>query len=160
MDLEPWKQQQGEKDHEHAWLTMFCDMGNMRSVEAVANRCGVSYARVLAAAERHGWSPRAAAFDDAVARVTQNIMLSDDEALGAQYLAGRAMVHLAIKGLQTKNPSLLKMAQLQSMLKDGSEMMRRGAGIADIRVEHETQERVTKHLDGILGLIDGPAHDE
>jgi len=159
MDMEPWKQQQGEKDHDHAWFTMFCDMGEMRSIEAVARRCGASEARVLAAAERGDWSRRAAAFDSAIVSVTQNLMLSDDEALGAQYLAGRAMVQLAIKGLQTKNPSLLKMSQLQSMLKDGAEMMRRGAGVADVRVEHSTQERVTSHLDGILGLIEGSSDE-
>lgn len=153
-DLEPrvsWSQAHGESQAEHAWLMQYIDLGETRTPSKAARRCGVSVALVKAAAAKWAWKRRAADFDAAVKVNHREWVADEKEALYTQYMVGRLMLTLAAKGLDTKNPTLFDMKIIRPLLQEGAELMRRGAGVADIKISHETRDNVEESFRRLLG---------
>lgn len=106
---------------------------------------------VRAAAREHDWDARAAAYDATVIEIQKAVSPSEDEALAIQYGAGMMMLKLGLKAIEIKNPSLIKVKDAQALLREGSEMVRRGAGVADLKVQHEVVDRVFEDIELLLG---------
>lgn len=155
MQLEPrqpWEQLTDERDMEYAWFTRFAELGpESRSEQKVARFCGVPVAQVRKAASRHEWSTRVAAYDAIVAQVSQQVSVDESEALAMQYAVGIAMMRLGVKAVQLKNPALIRMKDIRELMQQGAEMARRGAGVADLNIEHTVQQRVQSEF---LDLLD------
>lgn len=148
---QPWERITGETEAQHAWFKRFVEVGEGRTVDRAAKACGVPVGPVRRAAELNDWAARAKAYDAAVIELRDVLELDETEALHAQYAAGRIMAQLGLTALQYKNPALVPIAQIKDLILNGAEMMRRGAGIADLKVDHSTTHRVESILDDLLG---------
>jgi len=155
MQLEPtpqWSQKFGESDHAYAWFVRYAELHDQRSLEKVGRYCGVPIAMVRKAAEQHAWDSRVCSFDETVSSVSSSVVIDDSEALAMQFAVGKAMVRLGVEGVKLKNPALLKVRDLLTLMQQGSEMMRRGAGVADLTIEQRTaQDRVEATFLELLG---------
>lgn len=155
MELEPrppWQQLEHERDYEYAWFVRYAEQHGNRSLEQVSAFCGVPLKLVERAAATHGWDTRVKAFDATVKRVSDTIQVNDKEALATQYMIGEAMLKLGIQAFQLKNPSLIKMKDIHALLQSGAEMMRRGAGVADLTIEQRNaQDRIEHTFLELLG---------
>lgn len=152
LEIAPiWEQRQHEGAHEYAWFVRYAELGEGRTLEKTAKLQGVPVALVRKAAERHGWPERAAAFDATVVSIQQAVTVDETEALAVQYGAGMMMLKLGLQAIQIKNPALLKVKDISQLLQMGSEMVRRGAGVADLKIEHDVVKRVQSDLELLLG---------
>jgi hypothetical protein len=145
MDLTPqpaWVQRTDEPENHYAWFRNYAETLGERSVERTAAHIGVSPRLLAEAAEKFQWDARCVQFDQARAQVAENIAPSEDEALHMQYAVGIAMIRLGVQAVQLKNPALLKMDTIVKLVTQGSEMARRGAGVADLNIEHSVQKRI------------------
>lgn len=147
----PWEQLREEANHEYAWFCRYAELGETRTLEQTARFMGVPLKLVRKAATLHGWDARCAAYDATVIEITKAINPTEDEALATQYAAGMLMLRLGFEAIKLKNPTLLKVKDIQAMLQAGSEMVRRGAGVADLKVQHDVVERVAEDLELLLG---------
>lgn len=155
MQLEPtpqWSQKAGEPDHSYAWFVRYAELHDERGIEKVSRYCGVPVAMIRKAAGEHAWDSRVASFDATVKSVSSSVIVDDTEALAMQFAVGKAMVRLGVEGVKLKNPALLKVKDLLTLMQQGSEMMRRGAGVADLTIEQRTaQDRVEATFLELLG---------
>lgn len=155
MELEPkppWEQRQHERDMEYAWFVRYAELGPAARDELkVARLCGVPVGVVRDAAKKHAWADRAAAYDATVVEVTKAIDVDESEALAMQYAVGIAMMRLGVKAVQLKNPALIRMKDIRELMQQGAEMARRGAGIADLKIEASTQHRIESQFLDLLG---------
>lgn len=146
-----WKQLENERDHEYAWFKAYLELGDTRTPAKAARRCGVPIEMVKAAANAHLWNPRALAYDAALVQLVELFDPDEQQALATQFAAGELMLRLAFKALESKNPALLNMKDITALLDKGAENMRRGAGVADIKVSHDTTKRVQDALEDWFG---------
>lgn len=152
LDVAPvWERHQHEGAHEYAWFVRYAELGEGRSLEKTAKLQGVPVALVRKAAQTHAWTDRAAQFDATVVSIQQAVAPDETEALATQYAAGLVMLKLGFSAIQLKNPALLKVKDIRELLQFGSEMVRRGAGVADLKVEHDVVQRVQSDLELLLG---------
>lgn len=149
--IRPWDRQSGESNHEYAWFTKYCELGESRSEQLVAKRCGVPVSMVRTTATKHSWALRAAPYDAAVSELAAILEMDEGEALHAQYTAGMLMLRMGLTALKYKNPALLKMKDIRELMQFGSEMARRGAGVADMKIDHTTTRRVDEMWADLLG---------
>lgn len=150
----PWEQRSDEPNAQYAWFVAFMELGEQRSPERAARRCGVALVEVRKAFTRFDWQVRATSYDTAVHRFAAELVTDERDALAAQYAAGMMMLKMGVTALKYKNASLLKMKDIRELLSFGSEMARRGAGVADMKVDHQTTSRVEAMLADILGEDD------
>lgn len=157
MDLEPltpqpaWTQRTGERDREYGWFIQYAETIGERDFERVAARIGVAASLLRGAAEKYEWQARVREFDQARAQVMQHVIPDDSEALAMQYAVGIAMIRLGVQAVQLKNPALLNMDQVIKLVTQGSEMARRGAGVADLKIEQTVQQRIEREFLDLLG---------
>lgn len=147
----PWQQQALEPDFEYAWFVKYAELGEQRTLEKVSAFQGVPLDLVQRARDRHEWDARVAAYDATLVDVMQHVQVSEDEALAMQYAVGMAMMRLGVSAVALKNPALIKMKDVQLLMAQGAEMARRGAGVADLNVQHDV---VTRVRDQVLDLLD------
>lgn len=148
----PWERLAHEEAHAYAWFVRYCEMYEQRSVDKVARFCGVPVSLVRKAAAENAWEPRADAFDSTIARVVDSVQIDDSEALAMQFAVGKMMLRLGIDKIKLINPAMLKTKEVFALLQAGSEMMRRGAGIADLTIEQRSaQDRVERTFLELLG---------
>lgn len=146
-----WLQRSGERDSEYAWFKQYAETLGERDVAMTAARIGVAPRLLLGAAAKHQWVERCAEFDAARVSVASQIAPDDTEALAMQYAVGIAMMRLAADGLKSKNVALLKIDQIIKLMVQGSEMARRGAGVADLKIEKTVQQRIESEFRDLLG---------
>jgi hypothetical protein len=146
-----WEQRTGESNHEYAWFVKYAELGETREITRAARLCGVPVKMLRASASKHAWDDRCRAYDATVVAITSAIQPREDEALATQYAAGQIMLRLGLEAIKLKNPALLKVRDIQALLQAGSEMVRRGAGVADLKVQHDVVQRVTEDLELLLG---------
>lgn len=154
MQLEPkapWEQREHERDMEYAWFVRYAELGDVRDEGKVARFCGVPVSLVRRAATQHQWAERAAAYDATVIEVSKAIDVDETEALAMQYAVGIAMMRLGVKAVQLKNPALIRMKDIRELMQQGAEMARRGAGVADLKIEKSVQSRVESQFLDLLG---------
>lgn len=152
LEVRPvWEQRSYESDHQYAWFVKYAELGEGRTLEKTAKLQGVPVKLVRQAALSHVWAERAAAFDKTVVAIQKAVSPDETEALALQYGAGMMMLRLGLSAIQIKNPALLKVKDIKALLEAGSEMVRRGAGIADLKVEHDVVQRVQADLELLLG---------
>lgn len=147
----PWYQLPTERDMQYAWFSSYAELGAQRTLASAARRTGTPIAAVREAATLHRWDERVAAYDAAVIEVSKTVAVDDAEALATQFAMGQVMLRLAIQGIQAKNPSLLKLKDIITLMTEGSEMMRRGAGVADMKTETTVIQRVENEFRDLLG---------
>jgi hypothetical protein len=147
----PWEQRSSERDMEYAWFSRYAELGESRELLKVAKLCGIPVKLIREAAARHDWTTRAAAYDKIVVEVSQAIDVDESEALAMQYAVGIAMMRLGVKAVQLKNPALIRMKDIRELMQQGAEMARRGAGIADLKIEASTQHRIESQFLDLLG---------
>lgn len=156
-EIEPraaWDRAHGESEAEHAWLLRFCELGSQRTPTKVARRCGVPVKLVKDAASKWGWTRRAAEYDQAVRDVGRIAMKDEQEALQIQYEVGKELLRIGASAASLKNPALMNMNMVLKMLTEGAELVRRGAGVADIKVDMNTQRSVEELFQNLLGKGD------
>jgi len=146
-----WEQRTGEPNHEYAWFVRYAELGEGRTLDRTAKLQGIPIKLVRNASTKHSWDARCAAFDEAIVSVRIAISADEAEALAMQYAAGMMMLRLGIEAIKLKNPALLKVKDTRELLQFGSEMVRRGAGVADLKVEHDVVRRVAEDLELLLG---------
>lgn len=146
-----WEQRTGESNHEYAWFVKYAELGDTREVTRAARLCGVPVKMLRVAAAKNAWDDRCRAYDSAVVAITSAIQPREDEALATQYAAGMVMLRMGFEAIKLKNPALLKVKDIRELLQFGSEMVRRGAGVADLKVQHDVVERVAQDLELLLG---------
>lgn len=146
-----WEQRVEESDAEYAWFKIFLELGESRTIPRAAKRLGLSTQLCNQTALNHDWRNRTRSYDIAVKDFASTLIADESEALAAQYAAGMMMLHMGVTALKHKNPSLLKMKDIREMLQFGSEMARRGAGVADLKVDHTTTKRVDDMFAALLG---------
>lgn len=152
LDLQPaWEQRGRESQYEYAWFVRYAELGTERTLEKAARLLGMPIKGVREAARAHDWDVRAYAYDQTVVEITKAVTPSEDEALSIQYGAGMMMLKLGLSAIQIKNPALLKMKDIQALLQMGSEMVRRGAGVADLKVQHDVVQRVAEDIELLFG---------
>lgn len=139
-----WDKRQHETAAEYSWFQRYVEVGYTRTPARAAARCGISTELCKQAAMDHDWKMRAAAYDQFVEQLRAQHVEDGDEqsALAMQYAAGEMMLRMGINALSLKNISLLKIKDIQAMTTQGAEMMRRGAGVADLKVDHTTTSRI------------------
>lgn len=147
----PWDRADGESEAQHAWLHAYLQLGSDRTPSKAARRCGVPVKLVKEAASTWGWARRAADYDAAVIDVSRAIVMDEKEALATQYAVGHIMLSLGARALELKNPALMNMATIQALLREGSELVRRGAGVADMKITHETVQNIEGAFNRLLG---------
>lgn len=148
----PWERLAHEEAHAYAWFVRYCEMYEQRGVDKVAKFCGVPPALVRKAAAENAWESRAAAFDSTIARVVDTVEVNDSEALAMQFAVGKAMLRLGIEKVKLINPAMLKTKDVLVLLQQGAEMMRRGAGVADLTIEQRSaQDRMEQTFLELLG---------
>lgn len=148
----PWEQLQGEPDHAYAWFVRYAELHDERSVEKVSRFCGVPATMVRKASVEHAWESRVASFDETVVNVVDHVNVDDAEALAMQFAVGKAMIRLGVTKMQLINPAMLKVKDALVLMQQGSEMMRRGAGVADLTIEQRTaQDRIESQFLELLG---------
>lgn len=162
MDLqiaEPWRQREGEADHEYAWFKRYAELGkHRRSLPKTSAELGVPLRMISDAASLRDWKARTAAYDDAIERIAGQAAPNDEAALARQYAIGMAMMDLGIEVIKLKNPALIRTKEGLQLLEHGAEMARRGAGVADLTVEQRSaQDRVERMF---LDLLPAKADDE
>lgn len=106
MGLHPWSRRADESSKSYGYFQMFLDLGVVRSIVKVAERCGKNASRLYRLASRFDWHERAIAFDNyqaeqssrqLVARRAQAqarqadraVVLSDTAIVAARRLVGR-----------------------------------------------------------------------
>jgi hypothetical protein len=146
-----WEQRTGETNYEYAWFVRYAELGETREIARAARLVGIPVKLLRAAAAKHAWDDRCRAYDATVVAITSAIQPREDEALATQYAAGQIMLRLGLEAIKLKNPALLKVRDIQALLQAGSEMVRRGAGVADLKVQHDVVQRVTEDLELLLG---------
>jgi hypothetical protein len=154
MELEPtpaWTQRTGERDREYQWFIQYAETIGERDLERVAARIGVAASLLRAAAEKNQWDARCVEFDKARMSIARQVVPDDSEALSMQYAVGIAMIRLGVQAVQLKNPALLNMDQVIKLVTQGSEMARRGAGVADLKIEQTVQQRIEREFLDLLG---------
>jgi hypothetical protein len=140
---------------EYAWFSRYAELGpEVREHLKVARLCGVPVKLIRQAAQQHDWASRAAAYDRVVVEVSSHIDVDETEALAMQYAVGIAMMRLGVKAVQLKNPALIRMKDIRELMQQGAEMARRGAGIADLKIEASTQHRIESQFLDLLGEDD------
>lgn len=147
-----WQQRSGETAAQYAWFQRYVELGDERSPELAAKRCGVSVSVIRDAAMQHDWADRASKYDAAQRDAAALLVGDESEALAAQYAAGMIMLRLGINALALKNPALIKTQQATTLVEKGAEAVRRGAGVADLKVDHQTTKRVESLIDDLLGV--------
>lgn len=147
----PWEKRQFEPVHQYAWFVRYAELGAERTLEQTSKLQGVPVALVRQAAASHGWERRAAAYDVAVADAVKAVVIDEDEALAMQYAVGKAMLRLGIEAIKVKNPAMMKIREALTILTSGTEMMRRGAGVADLKIEKDVQHRIQSEVLDLLG---------
>lgn len=147
----PWEQQVSESDYEYAWFVKFAELGAERSIDKVSAVQGVPADLVRSAADKNAWDSRAKAYDDTVVSVLEHVNIDESEALAMQYAVGMAMMKLGVSAVALKNPALIKMKDIRELMQQGAEMARRGAGVADLTVQHDV---VTRARDAVLDLLE------
>lgn len=149
---EPWQRRSDESAAEYAWFQRYIELvPSDRSEQKAARRCGVPVKLVRAAATKHDWKQRAAEYDEFVAQARSVLIADESEALEAQFRVGLLMLDIGMRAIAEKNPSLIKMTQAQQLIERGAENVRRGAGVADLKVDHQTTARVEGMLKDLLG---------
>lgn len=152
LDLQsPWEQRTRETKFEYAWFVRYAELGPERTLERAARQCGVPIKGVREAARANDWEARAKAFDAAVIEIQKAVIPDESEALAIQYQAGTEMLKLGLRAIQVKNPALIRVKDIAMLLKEGAEMVRRGAGVADLKIKHDVVQRVAEDLELILG---------
>lgn len=148
----PWERLASEPEFEYAWFVRFAELGaEKRSLEKVSALQGVPLDLVERAAQVHQWSDRASAYDRTVVAVTEAVTIDESKALAMQHAIGIAMMELGISAFYLKNPALLKIKDIRELMQFGAEMARRGAGIADLNIQHDV---VTRVRDQVLDLLE------
>ena len=151
-----WERRPRESRFQYAWFVRFAELGEQRTVEKAAKLCGVPVKQLREAARDHDWDMRAGEYDKVIIAMQEAVSPSEDEALAIQYAAGTMLLKLAVKGIETLDPSMLRIKDITVLLKEGSEMVRRGAGVADLKVQHDVVERVQSDIELLLsGLPKG-----
>lgn len=146
-----WEQRTGETPHEYAWFVKYAELGETREIMRAARLCGVPVKMLRSAAAKHAWDDRCSAYDAAVVAITKAIEPEESEALATQYAAGMVMIRLGFEAIKLKNPALLKIKDIGQLLQLGSEMVRRGAGVADLKVQHDVVQRVAEDIELLFG---------
>lgn len=148
-----WEQRATESPAQYAWLQQYLNLGPQRSAQRTATRCGVPLKIVKEAMAQHDWRMRADAYDNYITKLRTHALDNVDEqlALQAQYEAGRMMMEIGVHGLQSKNANMLKVKQLMDMVFHGAEAMRRGSGVADMKIDHTTTSRIDDLWQDVLG---------
>ena len=159
---DPWAQSSGELGGEYAAFTEFCKLGpERRSVRKLAAHLGISADRVRSMSKKNDWIARADAFDRANNALTP-AELSLEDTLAFQYAVGKAMLDLGISAMQLKNPASIKMNDVIRLLKEGSEIQRKAAGINDtvtLTVESNAVQKINSLLDE-LGVYEVEAVED
>lgn len=146
-----WEQRSDESAAEHAWFHAFLELGDKRTVAKAAKRCGVATAVLKEASIKHDWKNRAEVYDKELQKLATTMIADETEALAVQWEAGRMLLKFGITALEYRNPHLLKMKDIRDVITSGAEMVRRGAGVADLKVDHTTTKRVQDMFDVLLG---------
>jgi len=120
----------------------YCELGPARTIEDVSSRFGCAVSRVKHASGKHDWAARASEYDVALRDVSAITIADGERALHMQYAIGEAMLGLGINALRMKNPSMIRMKEIHKLIETGGELMRKGAGLADMKVDIETVDRV------------------
>lgn len=154
VPLEPqaaWQQRAGESNMHYAWFIQHAETLGERSELQTARRLGITVSVVRSVAKLNQWDLRIDEFDRARAEVTTHLATDENEALQMQYAVGIAMMRLGVQAVQLKNPALLKMDTIIKLMQQGSEMARRGAGVADLKIEKSVQQRIQSDFEDLLG---------
>lgn len=146
-----WERRTGETEFEYAWFVRYAELGETRTMQDTSKRLGISVVTIRDAAKRWGWEERARAYDAQVIAITLAINPEESEALAVQYAAGMLMLRVGFDAMKLKNPALMKVKDIRELLQFGSEMVRRGAGVADLKIEHNVIDRVAENIDLLLG---------
>lgn len=154
-----WQQRPGETPAKYAWFQRYLEMGSGRTIQRVAKRCGARLDLVNKAASAHEWAIRAAEYDAATRGIVLDYANSDSEqALAMQRAVGKAMLDMGFTALHFKNPAMIRMSGVEKLLKEGVEQIRRGSGVADLKIE---QAQAIDNIEKELGMwFDGEIVDE
>lgn len=139
---DPWNQQAGESASQYAMFKAYCDAGHAGTYQDVANRFGCALSRVESVAVKNNWDSRVSAYCIELNNISTITVADGERALQMQYKIGEALLGLGINALQLKNPSMIRMKEIHKLIETGGEMMRKGAGLADMKVDIETVDRV------------------
>lgn len=151
VPVAPWVQRTAETDMQYAWFKQYAETLGERDIDRTAAMIGVAPQLLRDAASSHQWDARCAAFDAARVDIAAQVAPDDTEALAMQYAVGIAMMRLGASALESRNASLLKIDQIIKLFTHGSEMARRGAGVADIKIEKTVQQRIERDFLDLLG---------
>lgn len=158
---DPWMQVEGESNADYAAFEQYCRLGHGRSLRQLAARLGISYDRVKTMSKKTDWESRSDLYDKACQSLTPT-ELSLEDTLAFQYAVGSAMLKLGIAALELKNPNLIKTSDVIRLLKEGSEIQGKAAGISNtvtLKVESDSVAKINSLLDE-LGMIEGEAVEE
>lgn len=147
-----WARRRGEHEHHYAWFVHYAELGPTREIGRAASLCGVPTHMLEEAAAKNDWDARVAPYDEAVISLQQAVAPDSEEALAMQYHAGRMVMRLGIDALKLKSPNLIGVKEAITMVGEGAEMTRRGAGVADINVNIDVVTRIEQDVELLLGV--------
>jgi hypothetical protein len=161
---DPWSQQDGETTADYALFSEYCKLGVRRTRRMLGAHLGISPARLSTIARANDWDARAEAYDKACHMlVPTSDGISLEDTLAYQYAVGKMMLDMGISALQLKNPASMRTADIIKLLRDGSEIQRKAAGVNDtvnITIQSNAVGKINSLLDELGVELEGEVIDE
>ena len=131
-----WEKRQNETRRDYELFKSYCKLGHDRTFARLASQVGLSVDTIKNTSQANGWQSRVSAYDDMVLKLRPSVQeITVENSREAQLVAGRILLDIGLKAVESKNPTLISIDQATKILQAGAEMERKALGEADLKVE-------------------------
>lgn len=120
---EPWERQTGETEKAYAAFSIYRDMTDKRSIQAVCDETGKSYQAVYRWVTKYEWKERVRLYDNWLEHEAQKDVVAQRKKMIAQQLKiARAIQAKALKAFSEADESKMTFKDMKELLKLGTEL--------------------------------------
>lgn len=120
---DPWERQSGETEKAYAAFSIYRDMTDKRTIQAVCDEIGKSYQAVYRWVSKYEWKDRVRLYDNWLEHEARKDVITQKKKMIAQQLKiARAIQAKALKAFSEADESKMTFKDIKELLKLGTEL--------------------------------------
>lgn len=163
-DAKPWERQDGESAKAYQAFCKYLDMGEKRSIRAVAQQLGKSATLMARWSSTWHWPDRVAEYEADLRRQTYKKAQNDAEKMAKRHInIALKMQEKALAALNATKPEYIQVRDMITLLREATKLERDSrvdveTRTAPLRSEQEVEDDLVN--DWIAGVIAADAEDQ
>lgn len=163
-DAKPWERQDGESAKAYQAFCKYLDMGEKRSIRAVAQQLGKSATLMARWSSTWHWPDRVAEYEEDLRRQAYKKAQNDAEKMAKRHInIALKMQEKALAALNATKPEYIQVRDMITLLREATKLERDSrvdveTRTAPLRSEQEVEDDLVN--DWIAGVIAADAEDQ